>query len=116
MGKYQFGNAALADIGLSRITTKRFRRNRYIFPIHLQEKAVVRYIDFNSKLLRKHMKYIGCTMQGVYITKSGMLAAAHLGGAGNVIDFLESEGTDDFEDGNDTKLSSYLEEFSNYKF
>ena len=115
MGKYQFGNAALADVGLSHITTKKFRRNRYIFPIYLQDKAVKRYLDYNSKILTKHMKYVGCTIQGVYITKSGMLAAAHLTGAGSVKSFLEGD-IDDFADGNGTLLTNYLKEFSNYKF
>ena len=61
------------------------------------------------------MKYIGCTINGVKITKSGLLAAAHLSGAGNVKSFLNG-GIDDFKDGNGTKLTTYLKEFSNYNF
>ena len=115
MGKYQFGNAALKDIGLGYITTKKFRKNRHIFPIYLQDEAVKRLLDRNSEILKKHMKYVGCTIQGVRITKSGMLAAAHLAGAGNVKSFLEGD-IDDFKDGNGTKLTQYLEEFANYQF
>jgi len=116
MGKYQFGNDALSDIGFKHITTRRFRRNPNIFPIHLQDIAVKRYMYFNANLLQKHMKYIGCTINGVMITKSGLLAAAHLGGAGNVKEFLESEGEINFADDNETKLTEYLETFKNYNF
>lgn len=116
MGKYQFGNAALSFVGLGHITTSKFRNNPNIFPIYLQDIAVKRLLDANTKLLKHYIQYIGCTIKGTHISKSGLLAAAHLGGAGNVIEFLESEGRNDFKDGNKTQISEYIKEFANYKF
>lgn len=115
MGYYQFGNDALKTIGFGHITTKKFKKNPSIFPPDLQHAAVRLLLTYNSKKLKKYYKYIGCTINDVYITESGLLAAAHLGGAGSVIDFLESEGDANFFDGNGTKISEYLNEFSNYK-
>ena len=116
MGKYQFGNAALSFVGLGHITTSKFRNNPNIFPIYLQDIAVKRLLIANTQLLKHYIQYIGCTIKGIYISKSGLLAAAHLGGAGNVILFLESEGENEFKDGNQTPISEYLIEFANYKF
>lgn len=116
MGLYQFGNDALRTIGLGHITTRKFRDSPNIFPISLQKTAVKRLLYYNLKLLKPYTKYIGCTINNVYITKSGLLAAAHLGGAGNVMTFLNSEGDVNFKDGNGTEVSSYLKEFSHYNF
>lgn len=116
MGLYQMGNAALKDIDMGYITTSKFRSNPDIFPIYLQNIAVKKLIDRNIYLLRNYMKYIGCTINNTYITKSGLLAAAHLGGAGSVKRFIDSEGKEDFSDAFGTKISSYLKEFSDYKF
>ena len=115
-GYYQFGNAALKTIGFGHITTKKFRKNPNIFPPELQHIAVKKLLFYNAMILQKYNGYIGCTMDNVLITKSGMLAAAHLTGAGNVIKFLESDGKYDAADGNGIKTSGYLKEFKNYQF
>ena len=115
MGYYQFGDAALKTLGYGYITTKKFKKNPYIFPPKLQHEVVKKLLKYNSKKLRLYYKYIGCSVNHIYITESGLLAAAHLGGAGNVIKFLNSNGKKDFNDGNGTKISNYLIEFSNYK-
>ena len=52
-------------------------------------------------------------MHGIYITESGILAAAHLAGPGNVKKFFRKGY--EFKDGNGTKMTSYLERFSSYK-
>jgi hypothetical protein len=49
----------------------------------------------------------------VYITESGLLAAAHLAGPGNVKKFLRKGY--EFKDGNGTKMTSYMIKFSNYR-
>lgn len=115
MGYYQFGNAALQAIGYGYITTKKFRKNPNIFPPELQHKAAEKLLQHNSRILKPYYRYIRHLINGIVVTESGLLAAAHLGGAGNVIKFLDSCGEIDFADGNGTLISDYLEEFGNYK-
>jgi hypothetical protein len=50
----------------------------------------------------------------VEVTESGILAAAHLAGAGNVKKYLRSYGENDVEDAYGTSISEYLEKFSGY--
>jgi hypothetical protein len=116
MGLFQIGRPALKDLGIYHITPYKFANNPEIFPIDLQKKVVKRLLKRNQEILKYHWKYVGCNIGGVDITKSGILAAAHLAGAGNVIKFLESNGKQDFADGYGTKITDYLKEFSNYKF
>ena len=73
-------------------------------------------MKLNKKLLCDLIgKYEGKTLNSIYITQSGLLAAAHLGGAGNVKDFLESGGLIIFKDGNGTPITKYMKHFSGYK-
>jgi hypothetical protein len=68
----------------------------------------------NKKTLQKYIdKWEGKTINGNEITESGILAAAHLAGPGNVKRFLRNG--KEFRDGNGTKLTSYLTQFSGYK-
>ena len=68
----------------------------------------------NKKVLRRYIKkYNGKVINGILITESGILAAAHLAGAGNVRKFFRRGY--EFKDGNGTKMTSYLKKFSNYQ-
>ncbi len=81
----------------------------------MQEKAFIALCKVNKFILRKDIKRsVGKTINGIKITESGILAAAHLGGAGNVKKFLRSNGSQCFSDAYGTSLSSYLKKFSNY--
>ena len=51
-------------------------------------------------------------MHGILVTESGILAAAHLAGQGNVRKFLKNGFV--FEDGNGTKMTSYMKQFGGY--
>ena len=53
------------------------------------------------------------TVEVDVITESGILAAAHLAGPGNVKKFFK-KGVE-FKDGNGTKMTSYLTQFSGYE-
>jgi len=108
MGKYQFGKRTLKSIGYD-VSKKEFLNSPY-----LQEKAMLDLLNHNKKILQKYINYWdGKTINGTKITESGILAAAHLAGAGNVKRFLKKG--EDFKDGNGTKLTSYLINFSGYK-
>ena len=108
MGKYQFGKKTLKNLGYD-VTRKEF-----INSPHLQEKAMLDLLSHNKKILENYIEYWdGKKINGTTITESGILAAAHLAGPGNVKRFLK-EGRE-FKDGNGTKLTSYLTKFSGYK-
>lgn len=110
-GKYQFGRTTLDAIGFDKISKQEF-----ITDTLLQEVAIRRLMKLNKKLLCDLIgKYEGKTLNSIYITQSGLLAAAHLGGAGNVKDFLESGGLIIFKDGNGTPITKYMKHFSGYK-
>lgn len=108
MGKYQFGKGTLKFIGIK--NTDDFLNN----PAK-QEKAFVAYVQKNKWILRRDIKkYVGKTIGGIKITESGILAAAHLGGAGSVQDYLRSNGRISFTDGYGTNIKTYLKEFANF--
>jgi len=109
LGKYQFGRRTLDALGYDNVTNREFLENE-----SLQEEAMYALLTHNRKILRRQIsKYVGKTVAGVYITESGLLAAAHLAGPGNVRKFLRKGY--EFKDGNGTKMTSYMVKFSNYK-
>ena len=108
MGKYQFGKRTLKALGYD-VSKEQFLNSPY-----LQEKAMLDLLLHNKKILQKYIDYWdGKTIKGKTITESGILAAAHLAGPGNVKRFLKKG--KEFRDGNGTKLTSYLTQFSGYK-
>ena len=107
LGKYQFGKSTLKDL---KINPKDFLKN----PL-LQEKAFLANLEKNKWILRKEIKkYNGKWINGVKITESGILAAAHLGGAGAVQQFLWSYGQKTMQDAYGTRIEHYLRKFSGY--
>jgi hypothetical protein len=109
LGKYQFGRKTLNSLGFKDISNREFLENESI-----QEEAMYALLNHNKRVLRRQIqKYHGETIHGIYITESGILAAAHLAGAGNVRKFFRKGY--EFKDGNGTKMTSYLILFSGYK-
>ena len=108
LGKYQFGRKTLNSIGFKKVSNREFLSNPSI-----QEQAMLILLKRNKRTLRREIKkYVGKTINGVYITESGLLAAAHLAGAGNVRKFFRKGY--EFYDGNGTKMTSYMVKFANY--
>ena len=108
LGKYQFGRKTLNAIGFEDVSNYEFLSNPEI-----QEEAMLVLLQKNKHTLRREIKkYVGETVNGIYITESGILAAAHLGGAGNVRKFFRKGY--EFEDGNGTKMTSYMVRFAGY--
>lgn len=108
MGKYQFGKSTLRMIGI--YNTADFLKNPA-----LQEKAFKALLSINKWELRNEIRrYEGRIINGVKITESGLLAAAHLGGAGSVKSYLRSNGQNGFTDGFGTSLKSYIKKFGGY--
>ena len=109
LGKYQFGRKTLNALGYKNVTNREFLQNE-----SMQEEAMYALLSHNKKILRRQIeKYHGKTINGILITESGILAAAHLAGPGNVKKFLRKGY--EFKDGNGTKMTSYLIKFSDYK-
>jgi hypothetical protein len=108
MGKYQFGRKTLKALGYD-VSKKEFLNSPY-----LQEKAMLDLLHHNRKILKTYIEYWdGKTIHGKRITESGILAAAHLAGPGNVKKFFRKGA--EFKDGNGTKMTSYLTQFSGYE-
>lgn len=109
MGKYQFGRRTLNSIGFKNIDNKTFLNSPEI-----QERAMISLLKSNKKILRRQIRrYVGTVVNGVYITESGLLAGAHLAGAGNVKKWLRNGKR--FKDGLGTSMVSYIELFGGYK-
>jgi hypothetical protein len=107
MGKYQFHKQTLKDLGY-KVSKKEFLNSP-----QLQEQAMMDLLSSNKKSLGYRIqKWEGKRIQGTRITESGILAAAHLGGVGNLIRFMENG--EDFKDGNGTSIVKYLTKFSGY--
>lgn len=107
MGKYQFGKSTLRLLDI-KTTKKEFLANP-----ELQEYAVSRLLEENKKTLSRYIdKYDGKIVHGIYVTESGILAAAHLGGAGKVAKWFRTG--KDFQDANGTSITKYMRLFSGY--
>lgn len=108
LGKYQFGIGTLQLMGV-------YSATKFLNDPSLQEKVFYTNISRNKWILRKYIKYfVGKKVKGVEVTESGILAAAHLAGPGNVIKYLYSNGRKDVKDAYGTSLSNYLKKFSGY--
>ena len=107
MGKYQFGKATLKGLGF-KVTRKEFLNNP-----QLQEEAMMALLLHNKEKLQKYIDvFDGKTINGMYISESGILAAAHLGGQGSVKRYFKNGKV--FKDGFGTKITSYMAQFSGY--
>ena len=107
MGKYQFGKQTLKGLGF-KVTKKEFLNNP-----QLQEEAMMALLLHNKEKLQKYIDvFDGQTINGMYISESGILAAAHLGGQGSVKRYFKNGKV--FRDGNGTKITSYMNKFSGY--
>ena len=107
MGKYQFGSKTLKGLGY-KVSKEEFLNNP-----ELQEQAMLDLLRHNKKKLKRFIdKYEGKTIHGIYITESGILAAAHLAGQGNVRKFFRKGY--EFKDGFGTKMTSYMSQFGGY--
>ena len=109
MGKYQFGLETLQTIGITDSVA-------FMNSPKLQEKAFVALLAKNKWDLQYEIeKYSGLIISGVKVTESGILAAAHLGGAGSVKRFLKSNGKRKCKDDYGTSVKTYMRDFGGYE-
>jgi len=113
-GEWQFAESTLRYLGFRKITLRKFKANPFIFPRELQIGALRALIRINLIYLKDYEHYIGHSIKGIVVTKSGMIAAAHLGGAGSLMKFLDTRGRVNAKDLFGTSVSDYLKSFSSY--
>ncbi len=108
LGKYQFGIGTLRLMGV-------YNPTHFLQDPELQEKVFEINLARNKWILRRDIpRFAGKKIRGVEITESGILAAAHLAGAGNVKRYLRSNGSVDVADAYGTTISHYLKRFRGY--
>ncbi len=108
LGKYQFGKSTLNRL-------KIYNSNDFLNNPQLQEEAFIALASLNKWILIRDIKRsVGKKINGIVITESGILAAAHLAGAGNVKKYLRSNGVNNFGDAYGSRVSSYMKKFSGY--
>jgi hypothetical protein len=83
------------------------------WPEHKQDMAMQQLLKNNLGYLGDYVdKWVGKTKKGIKITKSGLLAGAHLLGPSNVKKFLD-EG-EVAKDANGTPITEYIQKFGGY--
>ncbi len=108
LGKYQFGKSTLKRFKI--YNTRNFLKNP-----SLQEDAFLALCSVNKWILKRDIKRsVGRRINGIRITESGILAAAHLAGAGSVKKYLRSNGSIGFSDAYGTNIEHYLRKFAGY--
>ena len=130
-GKYQMGEMALVDSGYY-VKPSKIYNNDWKGKF-LGKDGVYSIEDFlnnpqaqeNAQIIFKKKqwsylkavgadKYCGQIINGYKITPSGLLAGAHLKGAGSVITYLKSGGKNIQKDAFGTSVESYIKKFANY--
>lgn len=108
LGKYQFN---LNTLKMYKITDI----NKFISSPILQEKIFLINVNRNKWILRKDINwFVGTFINGIEVTESGIIAAAHLSGAGNVKKYLRANGDFNKKDAFGTSISAYMSYFANY--
>ena len=108
MGKYQFGRTTLKGLGYD------ITRSEFLSSPDIQEEAIRKLLKANKKVLKRQIKkFDGKLVNGILVTESGLLAAAHLVGPGSVKKWVRNGKM--FEDGNGVKLTEYIQTFNGYQ-
>lgn len=130
-GKYQMGEAALVDAGYYFKPSRRYNNDwsgnflgkdgvnsiqDFLKNPKAQENAQIIFKKKQWGYLRAvgALNYLGLIVNDILITPSGLLAGAHLKGAGSVIQYLKSGGNSILKDGFGTSIESYIRQFANY--
>ncbi len=136
VGLYQMGELALQDAGLysgdATYGNNDYQGsftgrdgvsslNDFLSDPQAQTQAITRYhnLVWNNYLTQGGSggaaSYIGQTINGIAVTKSGLVAAAHLVGHGPVKAWLASGGATAPADKTGTKMTEYLQRFAGYE-
>lgn len=132
LGAYQFGEAALIDIGLVLADDDAYDNDlsggwtglygvdstaEFLATPEAQDAAA----DDWFEILWGYAEYfglddyLGTFVNGIYVTASGIIGGAHLVGIGGVMTWLDSGGETEVYDGNGTPVSYYVDTLSGYQ-
>ena len=123
MGRFQMGNLALQDVGLKDANGNwtAFAHEKYqiysdddfLACPEAQDYSIQELLLRNWRTLKRKgaEDHIGETVRGITITKSGLLGAAHLVGAGYAADIFQNQ---DHADANHTSMYEYLSLMGGY--
>lgn len=110
LGLYQFHPKMISELGY-RVSRREFLQNP-----ELQDSVMVRYMRVNEREIRPLInRKVGTYHNGIYISKAGLLAGAHLmGSAGVWAYFYPHKYKYRTTDGNGVHISHYIRLFSSY--
>jgi|GEM_PF-1926461 len=131
VGKYQMGESAMIDAGYYKKSSGNYNNDWsgqftgkdgiYSLKDFLQNKQAQENAQKAFKKAQWNQlksvgadKYIGKEINGVKITQSGLLAAAHLKGPGAVSAYLRSNGQNNPKDRFGTSVENYMKKFGGY--
>ena len=110
-GKYQFGKIAREEVKIDKGMVA------FLSDSLTQEMAFYDLLCTNKEYLSDEIdQYEGWYINDTRISKSGILASAHLVGYYSVKLYLDSDGNFVRSDGNGTSLESYMKDFGGYDF
>jgi len=107
-GRYQFGDARLADYNAV-AGTNYTAKDMLNMPEAEQEKIADWHFSDISQYIKSEGldKFIGTEINGVTLTESSLVAVAHLGGKSGLKQFLITDGKYNEKDSNGTSLTDY---------
>lgn len=112
VGLYQFGQDRLDDYNKANGTSVTVEQLKEMSAEEQEKIADWHFDDIDAYIDSNNLeKYVGQTIGGVTITRSSMIAMAHLGGKSGMKQFLETDGKYNPSDGK-TKLSDYARDFA----
>lgn len=128
VGKYQLGRSAMLDLGYDTVYIDSIQSSIYkdsnsvykfdtlIFNKKQQLEAIHKFITKNEKVyLKSHIsRYVGKEIDGIRITKAGILGASFLG-FNKVKKFLNSNGKINPKDKNGHSVKYRLKYFENFE-
>ncbi|HET7715301.1 MAG TPA: hypothetical protein VFK86_06710 [Bauldia sp.] len=130
LGKYQFGESALIDVGYYKAdgtsandwrdgfwTGKGgvYSKADFLASASAQEDAIRAYMEIMWGYLGETQRYAGQVIGGLKVTESGLLAGAHLRGASKMTAFLDGGAVSPPADAFGTTVVEYMTLFAGYR-
>jgi len=114
LGKYQF-YWPTAKHHLKKWDLDTISKQEFLSRPQLQDSVMLSNLALNQEILSDVIKkYSNQTINGVKVTRSGILAAAQFG-PGKVIEFFEGGNKHGLYDGNGVHVGTYMQLFANYR-